>query len=179
MYLIKVPFSRVKNLVKMQNGEVSRSSFYFFRTMTFTILSYSQYIALEKLESIYKSCDLVSNLCVHVPPGAASPIAVLFPHEVNLRYALSLSTDPALAHIQNADLALLCAHPYVKHLVLKDCNETGAKNGLKGAEVLVGVIMTPEEWTPETGLVTAAQKIQRITVALAFQKEIAVRSAGK
>ncbi|KAF4615141.1 hypothetical protein D9613_003439 [Agrocybe pediades] len=142
---------RVKNLVKMQNGE---------------------YIALEKLESIYKSCDLVSNLCVHVSPGAASPIAVLFPHEVNLRHALSIANDPALVHIRDADLALLCADPCVKDLVLKECNKVGAKKGLKGAEVLVGVIMTPGEWTPETGLVTAAQKIKRSEVASVFAKEI-------
>ena len=29
-------------------------------------------------------------------------------------------------------------------------------------EMLEGVRLTPEEWTPENGMVTAAQKVQRI-----------------
>ncbi|KAH9483478.1 Long-chain-fatty-acid--CoA ligase 2 [Psilocybe cubensis] len=142
---------RIKNLVKMPNGE---------------------YIALEKLESLYKSCDYVSNICVHVIPGATHPVAVLFPHEVNLRHALSLSHDPALDRLKGADLPTLCQDPYVQHIVLKACNEVGAKNGLKGSEVLCGVVLTPDEWTPETGLVSAAMKVKRAVIASTFAKEI-------
>ncbi|PPR05136.1 LOW QUALITY PROTEIN: hypothetical protein CVT26_012221 [Gymnopilus dilepis] len=142
---------RLKNLVKMSNGE---------------------FIALERLESLYKSCDYVSNLCVHATPGANNPVAVIFPHEANLRHAISLSTDPALARLQDADFAAICSDPYVKHLVLKECNAVGAKNGLKGPEVLCGVVLTPEEWTPETGLVSAAMKLKRNVVAQVFEKNI-------
>lgn len=41
-------------------------------------------------------------------------------------------------------------------------------------EILQAVILTPEEWTPENGLVTAAQKIQRNKIAKEFAKEIEV-----
>ncbi|KDR82130.1 hypothetical protein GALMADRAFT_240655 [Galerina marginata CBS 339.88] len=142
---------RLKNLVKMPNGE---------------------FIALERLEALYKSCDYVSNLCVHVTQGSVYPVAVIFPHEANLRHAISLSSDPALARIKDADLATLCSDPYVKHLVLKACNEVGAKNGLKGSEVLCGVVLSPEEWMPETGLVSAAMKVRRTTIASVFEEEI-------
>ena len=136
--------------------------------------SFVQFIALERLESLYKSCDYVSNLCVHATPGANNPVAVIFPHEANLRHAISLSTDPALARLQEADFAAICSDPYVKHLVLKECNAVGAKNGLKGPEVLCGVVLTPEEWTPETGLVSAAMKLKRNVVAQVFEKDIKV-----
>lgn len=41
-------------------------------------------------------------------------------------------------------------------------------------EILQAVILTPEEWTPENGMVTAAQKIQRNKIAKEFEKEIKV-----
>lgn len=41
-------------------------------------------------------------------------------------------------------------------------------------EMLQAVILTPDEWTPESGLVTAAQKIQRKKIAETFGKEIKV-----
>jgi len=57
---------RKKNLVKLAGGE---------------------YIALERLESSYKSCGLVSNICLHADPNANKPMAIVFPHEANLKAA--------------------------------------------------------------------------------------------
>jgi len=51
----------------------------------------------------------------------------------------------------------------------------GKKSGFKGIEMLQAVVLTPDEWTPESGLVTAAQKIQRKKIAQAFDAEIKVR----
>jgi long-chain acyl-CoA synthetase len=62
----------------------------------------------------------------------------------------------------------------VVEMVLKECNAVGKKNGFKSMELLQGVILTPDEWTPESGLVTAAQKIQRSKVAKKFEVEIKV-----
>lgn len=59
-------------------------------------------------------------------------------------------------------------------MVLKACNAAGKKNGFKSIEILQAVVLTPEEWTPENGLVTAAQKIQRKKIAQAFDAEITV-----
>ena len=62
----------MKNLVKLSGGE---------------------YIALERLESVYKACNLVSNMCVHGTSRAKQPIAIVFPHEANLRHALGKESD--------------------------------------------------------------------------------------
>ena len=58
--------------------------------------------------------------------------------------------------------------------MLKACNAEGKKNQFKQMELLQGVVITPEEWTPESGLVTAAQKIQRKKIADKFADEIKV-----
>ncbi|KAI0032135.1 long-chain-fatty-acid-CoA-ligase [Vararia minispora EC-137] len=138
---------RIKNLVKLQGGE---------------------YIALERLESTYKSSYFVGNICVYATPDAKQPIAIVVPHEGHLRAGLK-SVDGVDA---SADLHKLCVDKRVKDAVLKDLNAAGKKAGFKGMEMLEAVILTPEEWTPESGLVTAAQKIQRKKIAEKFAAEI-------
>ncbi|KAI0076872.1 acetyl-CoA synthetase-like protein [Panus rudis PR-1116 ss-1] len=155
---------RIKNLVKLQGGE---------------------YIALERLESVYKACNLVSNICVHASPDAKQPIAIIIPHEAHLRHYLkdksvassSASTSSGVSSASSlpnhqADLVELCANEKVKEIVLKECNALGKKNGFQPMELLEAVILTAEEWTPESGLVTAAQKVQRKKIADKFKTEI-------
>ncbi|KAJ2931925.1 hypothetical protein H1R20_g5168, partial [Candolleomyces eurysporus] len=137
---------RLKNLIKLANGE---------------------YIALERLESIYKSCNLVANICVHAVPEAQQPMAIIIPHEVHLRNLLaSKGLD------STSELGVLCHNSNVQELVLKEANAIGKKNGFKQPELLQAVVLTPDEWTPESGLVTAAQKIQRAKISKAFKDEI-------
>ncbi|KAH8114997.1 long-chain-fatty-acid-CoA-ligase [Phellopilus nigrolimitatus] len=139
---------RIKNLIKLQGGE---------------------YIALERLESIYKSCNFVSNICVHATTDAKQPIAIIIPNEGHLRQALDSSKA-------SKSLPDLCLDSSVQSLVLKMCNDAGKKNQFKPMELLQAVVLTPEEWTPESGLLTAAQKVQRKNVAGKFSNEIKVRS---
>ncbi|CEL59138.1 hypothetical protein RSOLAG1IB_09115 [Rhizoctonia solani AG-1 IB] len=140
---------RIKNLVKLQGGE---------------------YIALERLESTYKSCDLVANICVHAVPDAKQPMALIYPHESNLRQFLKSANLPDVD--PSADLETLSHNKAVAEAVLKQCNVVGKKAGFKPLEILEAVVLTPEEWTPENELVTAAQKIQRKKIAQKYDKEI-------
>ncbi len=59
--------------------------------------------------------------------------------------------------------------------MLKECNATGKKSGFKSMEMLQAVVLTADEWTPESGLVTAAQKLQRKKIAQRYDAEISVR----
>lgn len=133
-----------------------------------------QYIALERLEAIYKSCNLVSNICVHATPDAKQPIAIIIPHEAHLRHALE--QNPIEGADPKAEVHTLCTNPKVTELVMKECNAIGKKNGFKPMELLEAVILDGDEWTPESGLVTAAQKIQRKRIAEKFDAQIKVRS---
>lgn len=84
-----------------------------------------------------------------------------------------LETNDELS-TSGVDLAALCADERVKRLVLDECNALGTKNGFKHSEQLFSVILTPEEWTPENGFVTAAQKVKRVTIAQAFADQVKV-----
>ena len=110
----------------------------------------------------------MSNICVHAIPDATQPIAIIYPHEGHLRAALP-DEDP------RTSLGDLCANPKVKALVLKECNAVGKKNGFKSIEILQSVVLTADEWTPESGLVTAAQKLQRKKIAQRYDAEVTVR----
>ena len=97
-------------------------------------------------------------------------MAIIIPNEVHLRHILE-----AKGIKSDAELAVLCHDPAVKEVVVKECNATGKKSGFKAEELLQAVVLTPDEWTPESGLVTAAQKIQRSKIAKTFREEINVR----
>lgn len=131
-----------------------------------------QYIALESLEATYKACNLVSNICVHASAEAKQPIAIILPHDHNLRHTLGQRSFPGVD--STASLADLCHNKAVQELVLKECNAVAKKNNFKAMEMLEAVILTSEEWTPENGLVTAAQKVQRTKIAKHFEEEIKV-----
>ena len=135
-------------------------------------LSSGEYIALERLEAIYKSCNLVANLCVYGHADAKQPMAVIIPHEAHLRHALR---EGAIDGVDaDGSLDVLCEHPGVRKLVLENCNALGKKNGFKPLEILEAVVLTADEWTPESGMVTAAQKLQRKKIHEKFQDEIKV-----
>lgn len=141
---------RIKNLIKLSGGE---------------------YIALERLETTYKSCNLVHNICVYGNENARQPMAIIIPHEAQLRQyiqAQSISVDTS------ASLEQLCHSDAVRSAVLNACNTAGKKSGFKQLEMLETIVLTPDEWTPESGLVTAAQKLQRKKILETFKDEIKV-----
>ncbi|OAQ73928.1 fatty acid activator Faa4 [Pochonia chlamydosporia 170] len=134
---------RVKNLVKMQGGE---------------------YIALEKVESIYRGAQTVSNVMIHADAEHSRPIAVIMPNEkVLVDRAKDLGVDEHDMH----------TNPKVRDAVLKDLQATGRRAGLSSMEIVCGVVLTDEEWTPPSGLVTATQKLNRRVIRDRFKKEIA------
>ncbi|KAG0144613.1 hypothetical protein CROQUDRAFT_47089 [Cronartium quercuum f. sp. fusiforme G11] len=139
---------RKKNLIKLAGGE---------------------YIALEKLESVYKSCSLVNNLCVHADAAANRPMAIILPHEKNLAV---FCAETGLGG--GREFSQLCQDAKVQEVILKELNEMGKKAGFKPLEMLQCVILSDGEWTPENGCVTAAQKLNRREILHRFEDEVKV-----
>lgn len=136
---------RKKNLIKTLNGE---------------------YIALEKLESIYRSAHVVANICCYADDSKAKPIAIIVPAEPALKKLAENigetgSTIEELVHSKKLQTA-----------VLKELQATGRQGGLSGIEIIDGVVLSDEEWTPHNGLVTAAQKLNRRDILKKFRKEV-------
>ncbi|KAH9885039.1 long-chain-fatty-acid-CoA ligase [Xylariomycetidae sp. FL2044] len=139
---IKV-IDRLKNLVKMQGGE---------------------YIALEKLEAVYRGSQYVHNLMVYGDSTQPRAIAVIAPNEKPLMdLAQSLGVD--IHHHPHSDPRLLDA-------VLKDLVAVGKKAGLNPLELVGGVVLVEDEWAPTTGLVTATQKVNRRAITKAYRDKI-------
>ncbi|CAA7263548.1 unnamed protein product [Cyclocybe aegerita] len=153
---------RLKNLVKMQSGE---------------------YIALERLESIYKTCKLATNLCLYAESDMQQPIAIVCPRESTLRRALKsngngkakpngTATPPTATEPINilfeasskSAFAELCASPAARNAVLKELQAIAKKQGLARAEIPSGVVLSPDEWTSANGMVTAAAKVNQAKV---------------
>lgn len=140
---------RKKNLVKLSGGE---------------------YIAIERLESIYKSSPMVTNICVHADSNANKPMAIIVPNEQAVR---KLASEQSL--IDSADSAEwkeVCQSSEVSKAVLAEMNGVGKKAGLKPLETLQCVVLAPEEWTPQNGFLTAAQKLQRKVILKEFEDQI-------
>ncbi|KWU43352.1 acetyl-CoA synthetase-like protein [Rhodotorula sp. JG-1b] len=135
---------RKKNLVKLAGGE---------------------YIALERLESLYGSCEYVARIMVHADSAANKPMAVIFPHEANLKQlASSLGVS--------GDLHELCHNEEIQEAVLKALNAVGKKSHLKPLETLQTIVLTDTEWTPQNEMLTAAQKLNRKAILKKHKKEI-------
>jgi len=129
----------------------------------------------------YRTSSLVSNICVHATSQAKQPIAIVFPHAVNLKSAIRAASSASAASGSrpplpdpDSDVHLLCSSSAVHDLVLKDLQALAKKAGLKGIEVIQGVVLTPDEWTAESGLLTAAQKVQRKAIERTFNDQISV-----
>ncbi|KAI7902555.1 uncharacterized protein BX663DRAFT_509647 [Cokeromyces recurvatus] len=142
-----VIIDRVKNLVKLSNGE---------------------YIALEKLESIYKTSPLVENMCVYADPLYPRPVGLLVLAESISRKFL---TDIG---IQNEDESweTLCVKPEVRHAILNAMQEQAKRGGLRGSEVISDIWICKDLWTAEMGLLTAAQKLKRKEINSTYEREL-------
>lgn len=131
---------RKKNLVKTLNGE---------------------YIALEKLEAIYRSNPVVLNLCVYADQNRVKPIAIILPNEAPLKEYLADEGVYTKDQLKLKELSQLCDDPKVIKAVYKTVVNTGKEQGLKGIEILQNIVLLDDEWTPQNGMVTSAQKLQR------------------
>ncbi|KAF2705647.1 acetyl-CoA synthetase-like protein [Pleomassaria siparia CBS 279.74] len=136
---------RKKNLVKTLTGE---------------------YIALEKLESVYRSAPVVANICVYAASDKSKPIAIIVPAEPALKKVA------AEIGVGGDSLEELVHDEKLNSAVLKQLQSAGQKGGLASFEIIEGVVLADEEWTPANGLTTAAQKIQRKPILQKYEKEV-------
>lgn len=140
---------RKKNLVKTMNGE---------------------YIALEKLESTYRSDTNVANICCYADENKVKPIGIVIPNEQAIRkMAVELGIEKSQDNVDMAQIVLndkICDH------VTKSLINTGKSQGLKGIELLLGVVLVDEEWTPQNGFVTSAQKLQRKKILASVKERV-------
>lgn len=133
---------RKKNLVKTLNGE---------------------YIALEKLESVYRSSPIVGNICVFAAQDQDRPVAIIVPVEAALKKLASEKNIPG------DTLETLVHNEKLKSYVLQELQNAGRAGGLRGIEIVSGVVMSDEEWTPQTVCLFFFFSFQTSTLSLSIR----------
>lgn len=113
---------RKKNLVKTLNGE---------------------YIAVEKLESSYRAAPVVGNIMVYARPDKSKPIAIVVPVEA------ALQKLAAANGVKKDSLEEMVHDKTVNDVTLREIQKAGRNVGLQGIELIEGLVLADEEWTPQ------------------------------
>eukprot|EP01130_Rhizamoeba_saxonica_P004405 TRINITY_DN1804_c0_g1_i1.p1 TRINITY_DN1804_c0_g1~~TRINITY_DN1804_c0_g1_i1.p1 ORF type:complete len:696 (+),score=157.12 TRINITY_DN1804_c0_g1_i1:23-2089(+) len=130
---------RKKNLVKPPHGE---------------------YVALEKLESIYKNSIYVDNIIVYASPQRNEVIAIVNPNRKTLGEAFP-----------DEDIEDICEKPEAVKIILDDLALVNRANKLQKFELIRNLHISYEEWTPQNGLLTAAMKLKRFVMNQHFAQD--------
>uniref|UniRef100_A0A8C6MHK1 long-chain-fatty-acid--CoA ligase n=1 Tax=Nothobranchius furzeri TaxID=105023 RepID=A0A8C6MHK1_NOTFU len=112
-------------------------------------LQAGEYVSLGKVESALKNCSLIDNICAY-----NYVISFVVPNQKRL-------TELAKEKGVEGKWEEICTHPEMEREVLAEIREVATKIKLQRFEIPVKVRLSPEPWTPETGLVTDAFKLKR------------------
>ncbi|KAK9766017.1 long-chain fatty acid-CoA ligase [Basidiobolus ranarum] len=139
---------RKKNLVKLSNGE---------------------YIALEKLESFYKTSSYADNICLYADSFKSRPVGILVCSKSKLE---EIAKQQGISDIESLSRKELSENDQIRKVILQDMNRIAKKNKFVSAEMLHDVFITDEDWTSENNLLTAAQKLKRREIVNRYKEKI-------
>ncbi|XP_053203629.1 long-chain-fatty-acid--CoA ligase 4-like [Panonychus citri] len=129
-------------------------------------LQYGEYISLGKVETELKICSIVDNICVYGDSYHDYLIAIVVPNEKGLRNLAKTLNKEHLSHSQ------LCKDPVMLEVVKKVLTDRAAQVKLNRTERPAKILLVDDEWTPDSGLVTAAMKIRRKNIQERYINEI-------
>lgn len=136
---------RKKDLIKLQNGE---------------------YVSLGKVEAALKSCLYIENICVFAESSANFVVALVLPAR---QKTLQLAKEVGKNYLSWEEL---CLDNGIVSRVLSSVQESGKSSGLGRVEIPIKLKLCSEDWTPNSGLVTASLKIRRKQLVDFYQQDI-------
>lgn len=130
-------------------------------------LQYGEYVSLGKVESVLKSCPVVANVCIYGEPSKSFVVGLVCPVPDKLRAIADKMPN-------KADLSFeqLCKDMDVTGAVLRELVKHARLHHLERFEIPGAITLVPEEWTPESGLTTAAQKLKRKPIQEHYQQDL-------
>lgn len=136
---------RKKDLVKLQGGE---------------------YVSLGKVESLLKLNTAVDNICVYADPSRTHAVAIVIPSEAWI--------DDAIQRLGKTGMQR--EEACTDKIVIKELTSVLFKHGLSQKlekfEIPRAIFLVSEPWTPESGLITAAFKLKRKSIEIAYQDDL-------
>ncbi|XP_042732316.1 long-chain-fatty-acid--CoA ligase 4 isoform X3 [Lagopus leucura] len=142
---------RKKDLVKLQAGE---------------------YVSLGKVEAALKNCSLIDNICAYAKSDQSYVISFVVPNQKKLT-ALAEQKGISGTWVE------ICNNPTMEAEILREIKEVANKMKLERFEIPIKVRLSPEPWTPETGLVTDAFKLKRKELKNHYLNDIERMYGGK
>ncbi|KAM3256211.1 hypothetical protein ACQJBY_048999 [Aegilops geniculata] len=136
---------RKKDIVKLQHGE---------------------YVSLGKVESALQTSNYVDNIMVYADPFHSYCVALVVPpHQALEKWAQNSGTS-------HKDIEELCHNDQAIKEVQQSLSKAAKAARLEKFEIPAKIILLPEPWTPESGLVTAALKLKREQLKAKFKDDL-------
>jgi len=129
-------------------------------------LQFGEYISLGKVETELKSCSFVDNICVYGDSFHTYIIALVVPNSRALKLLAKQLKKESLTHAE------MCRDQEIIKEVTKALKEHGMNANLQRNEIPTKIMLVAEDWTPDSGLVTAALKLRRKNIQEKYQNEI-------
>ncbi|TGZ62733.1 hypothetical protein CRM22_007260 [Opisthorchis felineus] len=139
-------------------------------------LAQGEYIAAEKLESVYSFCPFVTNIMVDGDSFHSYALAIVCPDIKALRKELikGFKSSGQQSRYQENELSDsdLCYDKEARKFILIKMNKVGKERGLKGFELVKSVHLTLQPFTIENGLLTPTLKLARYRARLMYKDMI-------
>ncbi|KAG2633832.1 long chain acyl-CoA synthetase 8-like isoform X1 [Panicum virgatum] len=136
---------RKKDIVKLQHGE---------------------YVSLGKVESALTTSNYVDSIMVYADPFHNYCVALVVPaHQALEKWAQD-------SGINYKDFEELCQNDQAIKEVQQSLSKAAKAARLEKFEIPAKILLLPEPWTPESGLVTAALKLRREQIKSKFKDDL-------
>eukprot|EP00088_Acartia_fossae_P040667 TRINITY_DN42387_c0_g1_i1.p1 TRINITY_DN42387_c0_g1~~TRINITY_DN42387_c0_g1_i1.p1 ORF type:complete len:154 (-),score=30.78 TRINITY_DN42387_c0_g1_i1:73-534(-) len=129
-------------------------------------LQFGEYVSLGKVESVLKGCPVVSNVCIYGNPTTSYVVAIVCPVPDILKQLAAKFTKQHLSFEEQ------CLDKDVTGAALREIVNHGKASKLEKFEIPGAVFLTSIEWTPDSGLTTAAMKLKRRPLQERYQADI-------
>ena len=128
-------------------------------------MSQGEYIAPEKIESIYSRSPLVGQVFVYGNSLKSSLVGIIVPDEMALSIWCKQNNVPF-------NMQVLCQSPQLKQMIMASILKLGKENNLNGFEQVKDIYLHHDPFTPQNGLLTASMKSIRHALQKKFQEQI-------
>jgi long-chain acyl-CoA synthetase len=130
-------------------------------------LSLGEYIAPEKLETVFAQSSFVLQNWVYGDSLKSRLVAVVHPNFENLT-----PWAKAKGHKDADKPAELVKDPAIIKTILDDMNDAGKKNKIRGFESLAAIYLSPEPFSVANDTLTPTFKLRRPQLKKMFQKQL-------
>lgn len=127
----------------------------------------NSFVIHTQVEAELKTSPYIENMCVYGDSFREHLIAIVLPNEPATR---ALATQ--LGFDGDDKWSNLCNNATITGEITKRVIEHGKKAGLHKTEIPTAIKLCADEWTPDSGLVTAALKIRRKPIKERYQADI-------